>query len=66
MEKNAWNLMKFTFASDFRGDLVALDFEKQLPFVPKRFFNTFNVPNDAVRGEHAHFKCDQVLLALAG
>jgi UDP-2-acetamido-3-amino-2,3-dideoxy-glucuronate N-acetyltransferase len=64
--KKNWGLFQFTFASDYRGDLVAIDFDKQLPFKPKRFFTTFNVPNGAVRGEHAHFECDQVLLAIAG
>jgi UDP-2-acetamido-3-amino-2,3-dideoxy-glucuronate N-acetyltransferase len=66
MKKNNWNMLKFTLASDFRGDLVAIDFEKQLPFSPKRFFYTFNVPNTALRGEHAHIECEQVLIAIAG
>ena len=66
MIKKNRSLIKFTFASDYRGGLVAIDFEKQLPFNPKRFFTTFDVPSDAVRGEHAHFECDQVLFAIAG
>lgn len=45
---------------------MAIEFQKQLPFEPKRFFATYNVPNLAVRGEHAHLVCQQVLLALAG
>jgi UDP-2-acetamido-3-amino-2,3-dideoxy-glucuronate N-acetyltransferase len=62
----SWDLIKFTYASDKRGDLVAVDFNKQLPFCPKRFFTTFNVPNSMVRGEHAHLECEQVLVAIKG
>ena len=61
-----WGLIQFTFASDYRGDLVAIEFRNQLPFQPERFFATYNVPAIAVRGEHAHIECDQVLLPLAG
>ena len=66
MNQPEWNLIKFTFASDHRGDLLAIEFQKQLPFDPKRFFATYNVPNTAIRGEHAHLECGQVLFALAG
>jgi UDP-2-acetamido-3-amino-2,3-dideoxy-glucuronate N-acetyltransferase len=61
-----WELIKFTFATDHRGDLMAIDLENQLPFVPKRFFSTYNVPGNAIRGAHAHTKCQQVLIALSG
>lgn len=66
MRYQQFTLIEFTFAADSRGDLVAIEFQKQLPFEPKRFFATYNVPPTAVRGEHAHIKCDQVLFALAG
>lgn len=59
-------LIEFFRTSDHRGNLFAVDFEKQLPFYPKRFFATFDVPTDALRGEHAHLECDQVLIAIAG
>jgi len=66
MKFKKWGLIKFILASESRGNLVAIDFEEQLPFTPKRFFATFNVPSQAVRGQHAHFECDQVLFAIAG
>ena len=66
MSNENWRLIQFTFASDSRGDLLAIEFQKQLPFEPKRFFATYNVPSVAVRGEHAHLECHQVLLAIAG
>jgi UDP-2-acetamido-3-amino-2,3-dideoxy-glucuronate N-acetyltransferase len=66
MKTREWKLIEFTSAKDKRGDLVSVDFEKQLPFLPKRFFSTFNVPNSVVRGSHAHYECEQVLVALKG
>jgi acetyltransferase-like isoleucine patch superfamily enzyme/dTDP-4-dehydrorhamnose 3,5-epimerase-like enzyme len=53
-------------AVDLRGSLVAADFSTDLPFVPRRAFTVFDVPTKNVRGEHAHRKCEQFLLCLAG
>lgn len=53
-------------AVDLRGSLVAADFSSDLPFVPRRAFTVFDVPTKDVRGEHAHHKCEQFLLCLAG
>ncbi len=66
MKHPQWELIRFTFASDTRGDLLAIELQNQLPFKPKRFFATYNVPSATVRGEHAHIECEQVLFALAG
>jgi UDP-2-acetamido-3-amino-2,3-dideoxy-glucuronate N-acetyltransferase len=52
--------------TDMRGSLVALEFTKDIPFEPKRFFTVFGVPTRDVRGEHAHFKCEQFLVCLNG
>lgn len=62
----AARLLRFTEASDLRGDLSAVLFAEQLPFTPQRFFSVFNVGSDKVRGEHAHLNCEQVLVVLAG
>lgn len=51
---------------DLRGDLAALEWEKELPFNPKRMFFVYNVPNSSVRGEHAHKICHQFLLCVHG
>jgi acetyltransferase-like isoleucine patch superfamily enzyme len=53
-------------ADDLRGSLAALELGSDLPFVPVRFFTVFGVPSAHVRGEHAHRRCDQVLICLAG
>jgi acetyltransferase-like isoleucine patch superfamily enzyme len=57
---------RFHSVLDLRGNLSAADFEKELPFAPKRHFLVFGVPNKEVRGEHAHYKCHQFLIAAHG
>ena len=51
---------------DPRGNLTVGEFERTLPFVPKRYFMTFDVPNVDLRGEHAHRTCHQFLLCVRG
>lgn len=58
-----WQLPRFT---DLRGSLSPLEFDRDLPFMPKRSFVVFDVPSADVRGEHAHRECDQFLIALHG
>jgi UDP-2-acetamido-3-amino-2,3-dideoxy-glucuronate N-acetyltransferase len=52
--------------SDIRGSLSAGEFDKQLPFIPKRYFLVFDVPTQETRGEHAHKKCHQFLICVSG
>ncbi len=59
-------LMKLPQFKDLRGELVPVEFEKDLPFIPKRQFFVFGVPGGKVRGEHAHKKCKQFLCAIRG
>lgn len=51
---------------DMRGDLTAAEFEKHLPFPPRRFFLVYSVPTEKIRGEHAHRKCAQFLVCARG
>ena len=51
---------------DMRGDLSVGEFDRDLPFVPRRYFLTFNVPSAEVRGEHAHRMCHQFLICAHG
>ena len=59
-------LVTLTRASDFRGSLVAIEHPKELPFQAKRTFFIFDVPSQLLRGEHAHFKCEQFLVCVRG
>ncbi len=54
------------FISDPRGNLTVGEFERTLPFIPKRYFITFDVPNAKLRGEHAHKQCEQFLVCVRG
>ena len=51
---------------DLRGNLSVGEFERSVPFQPKRYFLVFDVPSKEVRGEHAHKQCDQFLVCLRG
>jgi len=56
----------FPLIPDLRGNLTVGEFERQIPFVPKRYFMVLGVPNREVRGEHAHIVCHQFLLCPRG
>jgi UDP-2-acetamido-3-amino-2,3-dideoxy-glucuronate N-acetyltransferase len=51
---------------DERGSLVFAEVDQFLPFVPKRFFVVHSVPSSKVRGEHAHKKLHEFVVALKG
>ena len=59
-------LYELLFVADLRGNLSVGEFEKNLPFTPKRYFLVFDVPSYKVRGEHAHKECHQFLLCVHG
>lgn len=54
------------YISDPRGNLTVGEFGKTLPFVPQRYFITFDVPSFHLRGEHAHHVCEQFLVCVRG
>jgi hypothetical protein len=51
---------------DQRGNLIPVEFESELPFVPRRQFFVHDVGDDRIRGEHAHKVCHQFLFAVVG
>lgn len=56
----------FPLIPDMRGSLTVCEFDRQVPFVPKRSFMVFDVPNREIRGEHAHRRCHQFLICVRG
>ena len=48
------------------GILVFGEGLKEIPFVIKRVYYIFDVPNKAVRGRHAHRTLDQFLICVRG
>lgn len=57
---------KFPLITDIRGNLSVGEFEKHIPFIPKRYFIVFDVPSKETRGEHAHRVCHQFLICVRG
>lgn len=60
------NLIRLNNVSEVRGNLIAVEFDTDFPFLPERFFMIYDVPSKEVRGEHAHRTCEQVLVILSG
>ncbi len=63
--KNVW-VNTIEKASDLRGNLSYVEYQKYIPFLIKRVFFVYHVPGQDVRGEHAHKKCRQYLLCIRG
>lgn len=60
------SVMRFPEVSDLRGKLTFAELEGQLPFAVDRFFLVYGVPSQELRGEHAHRRCHQMIIAVAG
>lgn len=48
------------------GILMPIEFDSTLQFKPKRTFFVYGVPNEDIRGKHAHYKTKQILTCLSG
>lgn len=59
-------LSRMPMIRDLRGNLSARQIGGGLPFEPKRYFVVMDVPSREVRGEHAHRRCEQLLICLRG
>jgi hypothetical protein len=61
-----YQLIELPNIIDERGNLTVAEFGKLIPFEAKRFFMVYQVPLIQIRGEHAHHKCHQFLIAARG
>ena len=59
-------LVRLHAVEEARGLLTVGEVERQLPFRPMRYFVISNVPDEDIRGEHAHRELHQFLVCLAG
>ncbi|MDB6062786.1 MAG: isomerase [Verrucomicrobiaceae bacterium] len=57
---------ELSLVKDLRGNLSVGEFERSVPFSPRRYFLVFDVPSGKVRGEHAHKECHQFLICIKG
>ncbi|WFE68822.1 FdtA/QdtA family cupin domain-containing protein [Thiomicrospira sp. R3] len=51
---------------DERGQLVAIEAERQVPFEIKRVFYIYGTKENIPRGNHSHYKTKQYLISVAG
>ena len=51
---------------DWRGQLVALEENKNIPFAVKRVYFMYDTKEGVVRGKHAHRELQQILFCVAG
>ena len=59
-------IIKFKSHQDLSGSLVALESNKDFPFASERVFYIYNIAEKMSRGDHAHYKTKQLLIALNG
>ena len=59
-------LIPLQIHGDERGSLIALENEKNLPFNIKRVYYIFGTQSWMIRGQHAHKKLKQLLIAVSG
>jgi UDP-2-acetamido-3-amino-2,3-dideoxy-glucuronate N-acetyltransferase len=60
------SLHQLRVVHDTRGNLSVGEYQRDIPFAPKRYFLIFDVPTREVRGEHAHRLCHQFLICVRG
>jgi hypothetical protein len=48
------------------GSLVPITGSKEIPFDINRIFYVWDVPDKEVRGKHAHYECNQIIICLHG
>ena len=59
-------LIDFPKIQDPRGNLTFMQYPNQIPFEIQRVFWTYDVPGGGIRGGHAYFKQQEIIVALSG
>lgn len=59
-------MISFQEHGDSRGNLIALEGEKEIPFHIQRIFYIYGMDKTAVRGQHANRKSNFVMICLKG
>lgn len=59
-------LKEFKVMGDSRGQLIALEANREIPFDVKRVFYIYGTQEGIPRGNHSHYKTKQFLVALHG
>ena len=61
-----YEIIKFQEHGDERGQLIALENEKEIPFTIKRVYYMYDTLAGVRRGFHAHKKLKQILICTSG
>ncbi len=48
------------------GSIVFCEKSVSIPFIPRRVYYLYDVPNQAERGGHAHIELQQIMVAISG
>ena len=59
-------LIEFNIINDEKGNLVAIESFKDVPFEIKRIFYIFGTSPEVIRGQHANKESEFVLICLKG
>ena len=59
-------LREFNVLGDHRGQLIALEENKEIPFDMKRVFYIYGTQEGISRGNHSHYKTKQFLITVNG
>ena len=60
-------IVNFKTVEDKRGNLIEVNFDRDLHFPVKRIFFIYDVPSTDIRGkQYAHLECHQLLVCISG
>ena len=59
-------IFSFQPHGDNRGQLIAIEECKDIPFDIKRVYYMYDTANNAIRGKHAHKSLEQILICTSG
>ena len=60
------NKIKLVAHGDYRGQLIALEENKNIPFDIKRVYYMYDTVAGVIRGKHAHKSLQQILICVHG
>lgn len=59
-------LIDFPKIQDPRGNLTFIQYPNQIPFEIERIFWTYDVPGGEIRGGHAYYEQQEIIVAISG
>ncbi len=61
-----YKIINFTVKGNYEGNLVPIEGNYDIPFAIKRIYYIWGTKFNAVRGNHAHRKLEQVIICISG